>query len=284
LVTISTLAANSTSRLTIGPHPDRACLDAEALLLHILGKDKAWLMVHSVEELPAPEANRLTELVERRFRGEPMQYITGEAEFYGLSFRVTPDVLIPRPETEHLVERVLDLAASFQAPRIVDIGTGSGAIAIALAHKLPDAVITAVDISVAALNIARLNAKLNGVDHRIRFLEGDLLRPVMEERFEFVVSNPPYVPLADRGSLAVEVRDHEPAIALFAGQDGLEVYRRIIPSAFRALIPGGFLAYEIGYGESSAITEILSASGFHQIELVPDLQKIPRVVSAQRHR
>jgi release factor glutamine methyltransferase len=252
------------------------------LLLHVLGKDKAWLMAHSEEELSGEQATQYMELVERRYRGEPIQYITGSAEFYGLPFRVTPDVLIPRPETEHLVEQPLVFAARFQAPRIVDVGTGSGAIAIALAHHLPNAAITAIDISAAALTIARQNAELNGVFHRIRFLEGDLLGPVSGQQFDIVVSNPPYVPLRDHDSLAVEVRNHEPALALLAGDDGLDIYRHLIPAAFAALVPGGFVALEIGYGQSPAIGEMLAASGFIEIEFAPDLQGIPRVASARR--
>jgi release factor glutamine methyltransferase len=216
------------------------------------------------------------------WRGEPIQYIFGETEFYGLPFLVTPDVLIPRPETEHLVEKALELAAQFIAPRIVDLGAGSGAIAVTLAHQLPHAQITAIDLSSAALAVARENAERNGVSSRIRFLCGNLLAPVAEERFEIVVSNPPYVPSGDRASLAVEVRDYEPALALFAGDDGLEVYRRLIPAAFAALIPGGFVALEIGFGQSPAIAELLAVSGFERIDFVQDLQSIPRVACAQR--
>jgi release factor glutamine methyltransferase len=231
--------------------------------------------------LPQTEG-RVNAVVERRAIGEPIQYITGEAEFYGLPFRVTSDVLIPRPETEHLVEKALDLAASLPAPRIVDVGTGSGCIAIAIAHCLPLAQITAIDLSAPALAIARQNAKRNGVSSQIRFLHGDLLAPVAQEQFEIVVSNPPYVPLADRAALAVEIRDHEPALALFAGDDGLDIFRRLIPAAVAALIPGGFLLLEIGHGQSAAVAALLAASGFGRIEFIPDLQSIPRVACAQR--
>jgi release factor glutamine methyltransferase len=262
------------------PHRERAHADAELLLLYILGKNKAWLMAHLDDELAEDKVTSFTKLIECRCKGEPIQYIVGETEFYGLPFRVTPDVLIPRPETEHLVEKVLELAVYFSAPRMVDVGTGSGAIAIALAHKLPQASITAIDLSKSALAIARENAKRNGVD--LRFLEGDLLVPVAEERFEFIVSNPPYVPTADRESLSVEVRDYEPSLALFAGDDGLEVYWRLIPAAFDALIPGGYVALEIGCGQSAGITELLARSSFAQIEFVPDLQGIPRVACARR--
>jgi release factor glutamine methyltransferase len=263
-----------------GPHPQNARRDAELLLTHTLTKSRAWLMAHGDELLPDELQPSYRELLERRRRGEPIQYITGEVEFYGLPFRVTPNVLIPRPETEHLVEKVMELAARFKQPRIVDVGTGSGVIAVALAHKLPHAQITAIDISPRALDIARENAKRNGVD--LHFLLGDLLAPVAGEKFEMVVSNPPYVSAADRATLSVEVREYEPVEALFAGEDGLEVYRRLIPAAFAALISGGYLALEIGCGQSPAITELLARTGFEQIKFVPDLQKIPRIACARR--
>jgi release factor glutamine methyltransferase len=263
-----------------GPHPERARRDADVLLMHTLKKSRAWLMAHGDELLSDELFLSYTELLERRRRGEPIQYITGETEFYGLSFRVTPEVLIPRPETEHLVEKVIELAARFEQPRIVDVGTGSGAIAVALAHEWLSAVITAIDLSSSALAIARENAKRNEVD--LRFLDGDLLAPVAGECFEIVVSNPPYVPSGDRATLSVEVREYEPALALFAGDDGLDVYCRLIPAAFGALVPGGYVALEIGYGQSKAITELLAKAGFEQIEFVPDLQGIPRVASARR--
>jgi release factor glutamine methyltransferase len=263
-----------------GPHPERARRDADVLLMHTLKKSRAWLMAHGDELLSDELFLSYTELLERRRRGEPIQYITGETEFYGLPFRVTPEVLIPRPETEHLVEKVIELAARFEQPRIVDVGTGSGAIAVALAHEWLSAVITAIDLSSSALAIARENAKRNEVD--LRFLDGDLLAPVAGECFEIVVSNPPYVPSGDRATLSVEVREYEPALALFAGDDGLDVYCRLIPAAFGALVPGGYVALEIGYGQSKAITELLAKAGFEQIEFVPDLQGIPRVASARR--
>lgn len=279
MASVSSFVLDGASRLRLGPHPDRARADAELLLLHVLGKDKAWLMTHG-DELFSDLARSYTELLERRYKGEPIQYITGETEFYGLPFHVTPDVLIPRPETEHIVEKALELAADFPAPRIADIGTGSGAIAVAVANKLPHAQITAIDLSAPALSVARKNSQRNAV--AIRFLEGDLLAPVAGEQFDFIVSNPPYVPAADRSSLSVEVRDYEPALALFAGDDGLGIYRRLIPAAFASLVSGGFLLLEIGFGQSPAITELLAGTGFAQIEFVPDLQAIPRVACARR--
>jgi release factor glutamine methyltransferase len=294
-------------RLKNGPHPDRARQDAETLLLHVLNKNKAWLIAHADEDLPEEQAARFSELLERRYHGEPIQYITGEAEFYGLPFHVSPEVLIPRPETEHLVEKALELAALSDGsvtghdfsraeshpernrasapakfPRIVDVGTGSSAIAVALAHHLPNARLTALDISEAALRIARENALRNAIADRIQFIQSDLLASVAHERFGLVVSNPPYVPTTDRDSLSVEVRDHEPALALFAGEDGLDVYRRLIPEAFAVLDAGGYLLMEIGFGQSAAVATLLKDAGFEGIEFAPDLHGIPRVACAQR--
>jgi release factor glutamine methyltransferase len=265
-----------------GPHPDRARQDAETLLLHILHKNKAWLITHPDKELTEAETHSYSDFVTRRQRGEPLQYIIGETEFYRMPFLVTPDVLIPRPETEHLVEKAGGLACAFRKPRFVDVGTGSGAIAIALAHDWPHADVTAIDASEAALEVACSNAERTGFADRIRFLQGDLLSPVANEQFDIIVSNPPYVPTTDRDSLSVEVRDHEPSLALFAGADGLDIYRRLIPQAFAHLVPGGFIALEIGYNQSNSMRDLLSASGFQTIEFVSDLQGIPRVAAAQR--
>jgi release factor glutamine methyltransferase len=272
----------ATARLSAGPHPERARRDAEALLQFATGLSRSALLAHSTDALDAAKAATYAGHIERRFAGEPIQYITREAEFYGLPFRVTRDVLIPRPETEHLVEKVIKLATPFPVPRIVDIGTGSGAIAIALAHLLPGASITTIDLSETALRIARENAVRNGVAERIRFFQGDLLAPVAGEQFEIVVSNPPYVPTGDRDTLAVEVRDYEPALALFAGEDGLDIYRRLIPAAFRALVAGGLVAFEIGYGQSDGVRTLLTEAGFVDIGLTPDLQGIPRVACARK--
>ena len=268
------------ARLAAGPHPERARRDAETLLLHLTGKDRAWLLAHADEDFGGCTAVRYASIVERRLAGEPIQYITGEVEFYGLPFRVTRDVLIPRPETEHLVEAAIRITEASQAVRIVDVGTGSGAIAIALAHALPSDRITAIDCSEAALDLARDNAARNGVN--VGFLQGDLLDPVSGERFDLVLSNPPYVPEADRPTLSVEVRDYEPALALFAGADGLDIYRRLIPQAFRALVPGGHVLLEIGYGQAEAVRALLEQSGFSKVQSIPDLQGIPRVVGAVR--
>jgi release factor glutamine methyltransferase len=235
------------ARLSVGPHAERAKQDAELLLRHVTGLDRAALLTRGTEALSTSMAATYGELLERRLGGEPIQYIVGETEFYGLRFRVNRDVLIPRPETEHLVEKAIALAERFERARIVDVGTGSGAIAVALAHALIEAEITAVDVSDAALAVAKENAQLNGVERRIRWRSGDLLEG-LAERFEIVVSNPPYVPGGDRDSMAVEVREYEPGLALFAGEDGLDVYRRLIPASFDALVSGGWMRSRLDMG------------------------------------
>jgi len=270
------------ARLHAGPHPERARLDAETLMLHLIGKNRAWLLAHLEDEFGGCKSIGYSQQIERRLAGEPIQYITGECEFYGLSFSVNRDVLIPRPETEYVVEKVLELASLLVGPRLVDVGTGSGAIAIALAHESPGAKVTATDVSDAALRVARRNAERTGVAERIRFLEGDLLKPVAAEQFEFVVSNPPYVATDDRASLALEVRDHEPDVALFAGSNGLDIYRRLVPAAYRVLVAGGFAVFEIGYGQAEAVAELFSAAGFVDIEFAKDLQGVDRVITARR--
>lgn len=270
------------NQLLLGPHPEKARQDAESLLLGTLTENRAWLLAHLDESLSVHEADCYMGMLEQRASGEPVQYIQGACEFYGFPFRVTRDVLIPRPETELLVEKAIQLMRTADRPRILDVGTGSGAIAIALAKHLTDARIVATEISRSALDIAVLNAGQNEVWDRIRFLEGDLLAPIAGEQFEIIVSNPPYVAERDRASLAVEVRDYEPAQALFAGEDGLHLYRRLIPVAHAALVPGGFIVLEIGYGQEASVRELLAAAGFAEIAFAADLQGIPRVASARR--
>lgn len=281
-MTLQSWLLNGEARLRGGPHPERARRDAEVLLMHLIHRDRAFLIAHPLEVLSAEGAVRYYALIDRRVAGEPIQYITGEVEFYGLPFRVSREVLIPRPETEHLVEKALSVAAQFERPRMVDIGTGSGAISVALAHKLPGAQVTAIDLSIAALEIARGNAEQNGVAERIRFLHGDLLTPVAAEQFEIVASNPPYVSTGDRATLSVEVRDYEPSLALFAGDDGLEIYRRLIPGAQAVLVSGGFIILEVGCSQADAVAGLLTDCGFRHIEFTADLQGIDRVVTALR--
>jgi len=281
-MTLRELVAEAETRLRSGPHPDRARLDAETLLLHVLKQNRAWLLGHGEDEAPADIQDSFATTIARRQAGEPIQYITGEAEFFGLPFSVAPGVLIPRPETEHLVEEVIRVAGAFAEPRIADIGTGSGAIAVALAHSLPLAHITAVDISTRALTIAQQNAIRNQVQNQIEFVEGDLLAPLVGQSFHIIASNPPYVPLADRDSLSVEVREHEPHTALFAGDDGLSIYRRLIPEAHALLVPEGWLVMEIGYGQREAVDEMLMAHGYRDTRFVRDYQGIQRVAVGQK--
>ncbi len=284
--------------LAEGPHAARARRDTENLLLHALRLNPlhdgpainlAWLIAHDGDPLPSDAAAVFCDLVERRLAGEPIQYILGHAEFFGLPFQVSRDVLIPRPETELLVERAIALAQdlhhsrSLLPPRIADVGTGSGCIAVALAHALPFAQIVATDLSAAALALASDNAARNRVDSRIRFLAGDLLDPVQRQPFDLIVSNPPYVAENDRAGLDLEVRDYEPAQALFAGSDGLAIYRRLIPAAARALVPGGILLLEIGHGQQAAIHRLCQSQRLAPIQFLPDLQGIPRVAIARKN-
>jgi release factor glutamine methyltransferase len=281
-MTLRTLVEEAEAELRIGPHPERARLDAETLLLHLLKQNRAWLLAHWSDEVGTQATETFSALVSRRLNGEPMQYITGSAEFFGLPFSVAPGVLIPRPETEHLVEEVLRLANQIQQPRIADIGTGSGIIAVALAHALPHARITAVDLSKQSLTIAGKNALQNQVTNRITFVEGDLFAPLAGLSFDIIASNPPYVPEADRGSLSVEVREYEPHSALFAGEDGLSIYKRLIPGAREHLVPGGWLIMEIGYGQQAAVEAMLLANSYLEVRFVPDYQGIPRVACGQK--
>jgi release factor glutamine methyltransferase len=246
--------------------------------MRVVGRDRAWMMTHADAELTTEQISRFEKWVARRARQEPVQYIVGETEFYGLTLRVTSAVLIPRPETEHLVEAVLARVGRGAAVRICDVGTGSGAIAVALAHALPLARVMAVDLSAAALDVARENAERHGVAERVRLVESDLLHAVRGERFDVVVSNPPYV--AEGEVLEAQVREYEPREALFAGPTGMEIYPRLIPEAWEVLAPGGWLLMEIGHGQREALAELLM--GWDGVEFVADLQGIPRVAIAQR--
>jgi len=258
---------------------EHALQDAALLLMHTLGVSRTTLKAHPQFRLSREQQEAYQAALQRRLVFEPIQYITGEQEFYGLAFHVNPAVLIPRPETEHLVEAVFERLAKDASVRIADIGTGSGAIAVALAHLLPLAEVTGTDLSREALAVARGNAERHGVAGRTRFLEADLLSGV-DGVFDAVVSNPPYIPDGDAAGLHAQVRDFEPAMALFAGTTGLEVYERLIPQALEALKPGGLLALEIGFGQRGGIAELLK--GWDEMEFVEDLQGIARVALARR--
>ena len=257
-------------------------LTAETLLMFILGCDRAYLFAHPEHVLTVDEESRFESALAERGRGAPTQYITGHQEFWGLDLVVSPAVLIPRQETEHLVEAVLELARGMPAPRMVDVGTGSGCIVLALAKELPQAEIHAVDISPAALEVARANATRLGLLENIRFKESDLLSAFFGEAggFDFVVSNPPYVGEMEREGLQREVRDFEPQAALFAGPTGLETIERLIPQAEPVLKPGGWLVLEIGKGQDAMLRGFLKR--WSRLGFVNDLQGIPRVAVAQR--
>ena len=256
--------------------------DAETLLMHVLGRDRAYLYARPEIELSCGEITRYNHLLERRGSGEPLQYITGHQEFWGLDLVVTPAVLIPRPETEHAVEAALELLRDLDSPRIVDVGTGSGCIALALASELPQARIEAGDLSPDALLVARQNAERLRLAERVAFAESDLLEKYRseEQTFDMVVSNPPYVGESEADKLQVEVREHEPHCALFGGVEGLDIYRRLIPQAQQVLKSGGWLVMEIGYSQEQQIRELLS--DWKEVRSVADLQGIPRVIVARK--
>ncbi|MGH9451645.1 MAG: peptide chain release factor N(5)-glutamine methyltransferase [Terriglobia bacterium] len=279
-------------------------LGAELLLMHTLGCDRGQIHTHPEREIPDAIAQQYFDLIGQRLTGKPTQYITGHQEFWGLDFAVTPDVLIPRPETERVVETALEfchggrLAADLALPgqprtsgtddgpvKLVDVGTGSGCIALAMASELPGAEIHAVDISRLALAVAERNAARLKLTGHVRFRESDLLRTLLADgaagTFDFVVSNPPYVALNDLEDVQREVKEFEPRVAWGGLARADEIYRRLFPEALQLLKPGGRVVVEIGYKMREAVVGLLGA-GWHRIEVHPDLSGIPRVVAAQR--
>jgi release factor glutamine methyltransferase len=279
-------------------------MNAETLLMFVLGVSRAHLYAHPQRELTPEEDTRYDEVLGQRAAGMPSQYITGHQEFWGLDFVVSPAVLIPRPETEHLVESVLELARGVPHPKLVDVGTGSGCVALALAHELKNAEIYAVDLSEDALEVARANAARLQLDRRVRFLRCDVLRMLRDEDvavipsegsspsratcfggfhdFDFVVSNPPYVGFSEADKVQKSVFRFEPRMAVFAGENGLDVIRPLIEQAHQALKTGGWLTLEIGYSMRDAVVNLLSPTMWDDIRVVPDLQGIPRVVVARK--
>ena len=255
-------------------------MNAETLAMFVLGVDRAYLYAHPERKLTADEENRYNATITERASGKPSQYITGHQEFWGLDFIVTPAVLIPRPETEHIIETVLELAKARAFRRVADVGTGSGCIAVALARELPQAEFTAVDISRPALEIARANAARHQLERRIRFLESDLLAALPHDAFDLVVSNPPYVGESERDKVQKQVRDFEPKVAVFSGEQGLDIYRRLIPQARAALVPGGTVVMEMGFSIEQAVRDLLA--GWDNVSVTHDLQGIPRVIAAQK--
>ncbi len=249
-----------------------------------LGCDRAYLYAHPERELSADEQGQYEAALAERARGVPAQYITGHQEFWGMDLIVSPAVLIPRPETEHVIETVLDCVARLPSPagppRITDVGTGSGCIALALAKELPDAEIHATDISSAALEVARVNAARHQLETRIHFLEADLLAGFENNSFDFIVSNPPYVGESEADQVQLEVRKFEPRNAVFAGHTGVEVIARLIPQAHAALKPGGWLVMEISGTIAEDVKGLLQ--DWNDFAIRPDLQSIPRVVQARK--
>jgi release factor glutamine methyltransferase len=288
-----------------------AQLAAELLLMHIVGSDRGYLHTHPEAELPHELADRYSQLIAERCTGKPTQYITGHQEFWGLDFEVTPGVFIPRPETEHVVETVLDSARRQSIEKnarlwIVDVGTGSGCIALALASEFPRAVIFGADISRPALVVASRNARRLGMPERVKFLESDLLTRFLDGDFaiDFVVSNPPYVAQDELDHVQREVREFEPRLAWGGLERGDEIYRRLFPHALQVLKPGGRVVVEIGYNMRDAVVALLDSSeeaafrpvleeaplkagatkesNWTEIEVRPDLRGIPRVVCARK--
>ncbi len=291
-------------RLLRQAHVPSDTLAAELLLLHVIGHDRAWLYAHPEELLEATIAESYFALIRRRAAGEPTQHLTGHQEFWGLDFEVTPDVLIPRPETEHLLEVALDRLAvrEIRAGRpskltgqnlsLIDIGTGSGCIAIALAKEVPAALIYATDVSSAALAVARRNATRLGFSGRITFLESNLFSVFSSRQspftshqplqFDLVISNPPYVSRREAHTLPTEVRSHEPETALYGGEEGYEHYGLLIPEAARHLKPSGLLVLELGHDSLPAVRPLLDRPAWTNVLVTNDLAGIPRVISAER--
>ena len=278
-----------------------AGLAAELLLMHVIAQDRAWIYAHPEAELDAAQREKYFSLIARRASGEPTQHLTGHQEFWGLDFEVTRDVLIPRPETEHVIEVSLERLGIKNEPgaprrnakfRIADVGAGSGCIAVALAHELPSASIVATDISAAALEIAQRNATRHGVSDRIEFAECNLLDPFFHQSpatshqspfFDLIASNPPYIGRWEESGLAREVREHEPEAALYGGETGTEIYAPLITQAAALLKPGGLLVLELGHTSALHVAKLLASSEWTSVVITNDLAGIPRVASAARN-
>jgi release factor glutamine methyltransferase len=270
-------------------------LAAELLLLHVAGKDRTWLYAHPEDELSPEQELKFFALIASRVAGVPTQYLTGKQEFWGIEFEVTHDVLIPRPETEHVIEVALDRLAvreiragrkqtlSGEGLNIADIGTGSGCIAVALAKDLPGAQFVATDISPRALEVARRNAERAGFADRIKFVLSNLLDEIpSSQRFQLIASNPPYIGRNEASTLAREVRDHEPETALFGGEEGYELYAGLITQSAGHLEPGGVLVLELGHNSLPAVQPLFESPEWAHVGVTNDLAGIPRVIAAER--
>ena len=283
ILTIHDLVQGARDRfMNAGISADLAALDAEVLARQVLGWDRARFLTERNETASSVFLLKYEPLVARRERREPVSYILGSREFWGLPFEVGPDVLIPRPETEFIVEEALKLVARDSNPVVVDVGTGSGCIAIALARELPFARPIATDLSRHALDVARRNAERHGVASRITFVETSFLDGV-EAGVDLVVSNPPYVPSISEPGLTPEVRDYEPAVALFGGEDGLDGLRKVLEGAAVKLSPGGWLVMEFGCGQDDCVADLVAGvDGLDLVTIRHDLQDIPRTVVCRR--
>jgi len=270
-------------------------LAAELLLLHVVGRERTWLYAHPEDEISKEQEDRFFSLVERRVAGEPTQYLTGKQEFWGLEFDVTPDVLIPRPETEHVVEVALDRLAlreiragrkqtlTGEGLQIADIGTGSGCIAIALAKDLPGTKFIATDISPAALSVARRNAERHNFADRIEFVRANVLEGIAAEtHFDLIASNPPYIGRREGPTLQREVRDHEPEVALYGGEEGYELYAALVTQSAAHLLPGGIVVLELGHDSLPAVQPLFDTPDWMRVGVTNDLAGIPRVIAAER--
>lgn len=260
---------------------DDAPRQAASLLTLAINKDRTFLIAHPEYVLRSEEEDHFNDYLKRRAAREPLQYIRGTQEFYGLDFEVAPGVLIPRPETEILVEKAIEKLKDHPAPFICEIGVGSGCISISILHAIEQAFGIGVDISELAVEIAERNAIRNGVMERFTLKRSDIFSAFGNEKFEMIVSNPPYIPAADLEELQPEVRDHEPAGALTDGGDGLSIIRGIVDGAPNYLVPGGHLLLEIGIGQAEAVLAMFDKAVWESVDVIPDLQSIPRTVVAR---
>jgi release factor glutamine methyltransferase len=283
-LTIAEALRNAAQRLRASGVAD-AQLVAQSMLAEALGCDRTHLIVNFQQPVPDDALDVCERMLRRREAGEPLQYILGRQEFFGLEFEVTSDVLIPRPETELIVEEVVRLSAGIACPVIADIGTGSGCIAVTLARELPQAMVTASDISPAAIAIARRNAERHKLADRIQFIVGDLLEPLPPaQQFDFIASNPPYVRADEIEGLQREVRDWEPRLALTDNADGLTFFRRLFDEAPARLKAGGYLLCEMGYEQSEKVCTLVDETLWESPQMPVDLQGIPRTIVLRKKK
>jgi release factor glutamine methyltransferase len=255
--------------------------EAHSLLAFALQKNKTFLIAYPEYELSREEAARFRAILERRARREPLQHITGRQEFYGLDFAVTKDVLIPRPETELIVENAIEILKDEENPVFCEVGVGSGCISVSILHEVKTATADGLDVSEKAIEIAKLNAENNGVSNRLELKISDVFATLENEKFDLIVSNPPYIPIEDIQTLQAEVKDFEPLQALTDGHDGLSIIEKIVAGSLQFLKPEGFLLMEIGFEQADKVRKMFSPETWQNVEILPDLQGIPRTVKAR---